>query len=118
VIGKNKRLYISRWIISCTIPCAAVAKDSLPDAEAGSQTASMSRAAVQPCMPPAVAVVETIVVILSLTCAGLYTLLQCVEDSDYGCKLYGRYFEVFHVLLAKDGESSPAASGNFQYVAA
>jgi hypothetical protein len=74
----------------------------------------MSHAAVQPCTPPAVAVVEVVVVVvLSSTRADLYALLQCVEDSEYGCKAYGRYFEVFHALLAKDDESSPAASGNF-----
>jgi glucosinolate gamma-glutamyl hydrolase len=73
---------------------------------------------VQPCTPPAVAVVEAVVIILSSMRAGLYALLQCVEDSEYGCKAYGHYFEVFHVLLAKDGESSLPASGNFQYAAA
>jgi hypothetical protein len=43
----------------------------------------------------------------------LYTLLQCGEDSKYGCKAYSGYIEVFWSLLAEDGESSPLASGNF-----
>jgi hypothetical protein len=63
-------------------------------------------------------VVETIVVIPSLPSlarADLYALLQCGEDSEYGRKAYGGYIEVFWALLAKDGESSPPASGNFQF---
>jgi hypothetical protein len=118
-VRKNKRLCSSRWIISCTLLCATVAKDRLPDAQVGSQTASKSHATVQPCTSPTVAVVKAVVVVvLSSTRAGLYVLLQCVEDSEYGCKTYDRYFEVFHVLLAKDGESSPTVSENFQYIAA
>jgi hypothetical protein len=45
--------------------------------------------------------------------ADLYALLLCGEDSEYGRKVYDDYFEVFCVLLAKYGKSSPLASGNF-----
>jgi glucosinolate gamma-glutamyl hydrolase len=44
----------------------------------------------------------------------LYALLQYGEDSEYGRKAYNGYFEVFRMLLVKDGESSLPASGNFQ----
>jgi hypothetical protein len=37
--------------------------------------------------------VEAIVVVLSH--ANLYTLLQCGEDFEYGRKAYGDYIEVF-----------------------
>jgi hypothetical protein len=47
----------------------------------------------------------------------LYTLLQCSEDFKYGCKAYAIYFEVFHMLLAEDDESSPPISRNFQSAA-
>jgi hypothetical protein len=50
--------------------------------------------------------------------ADLYALLQCSEDSEYGCKAYNGYFEVFHALLAEDGDSSLLACGNFQYATA
>jgi hypothetical protein len=75
-------------------------------------------------------VVEAVVVILSSVRFSLYALLQCSKDSEYGCKEYdchfeveidlsgGEDFEVFHVLLAEDGESSPPSSGNFQSGAA
>jgi glucosinolate gamma-glutamyl hydrolase len=72
----------------------------------------------QPCTPLAAAVVEPIVVIPSAARTGLYKLLQCGEDSEYGRNAYGGYFEVFHVLLVEDGESSPPTSRNFQYVVA
>jgi hypothetical protein len=49
---------------------------------------------------------------------GLYALLQCGEDSEYGRKAYDGYFEVFRVLLVEDSESSPPASENFQSAAA
>jgi hypothetical protein len=63
-------------------------------------------------------VVEAVIVVPSPVRAGLYALLQCGKDSEYRRKAYVRYFEVFHVLLAEDGESSPLASGNFQSAAA
>jgi hypothetical protein len=75
-------------------------------------------------------VVEAVVVILSSVRFGLYALLQCSKDSECGCKAYGCYFEVeidlpggedfevFHVLLAEDGESSPPSRENFQSGAA
>jgi hypothetical protein len=66
------------------------------------------------CVPTTAAVVEAIVVIPSLEHANLYALLQCDEDFEYGRKTYGGYIEVLRTLLAKDGESSPPASGNFQ----
>jgi hypothetical protein len=58
------------------------------------------------------AVVEAIAVVPSLTRADLYVLLQCGEDSEYRRKAYDGYIEVF---WEEDGESSPPASGNFQY---
>jgi glucosinolate gamma-glutamyl hydrolase len=73
---------------------------------------------VRPCAPPAAAVVEAVIVIPSAAHAGLYALLQCGEDSEYARKAYDGYFEVFHALLAEDGESSPPTSGNFQSAAA
>jgi hypothetical protein len=69
-------------------------------------------------MPPAAAVVETVVVVLLSTCTGVYALLPCGEDSEYGHKAYDSYFEVFRTLLVEDDESSPSASGNFQSAAA
>jgi hypothetical protein len=57
--------------------------------------------------------VEVTIVIPSLVRADLYALLLCGEDSKYGRKVYDDYFEVFCVLLAKYGKSSPLASGNF-----
>jgi hypothetical protein len=92
----------------------------MPDVEAGGRTAtpgdlttSRRRAAARPCAPPAVAVVEAVIIVPSPVRAGLYALLQCGKDFEYGRKAYVRYFEVFHVLLAEDGESSLLASGNF-----
>jgi hypothetical protein len=67
-----------------------------------------------PFVPPAVAVVEAITVILSPTPTDLYALLQYGEDFEYGRKTCGGYIEVFWVLLVEDDESSPPASGNFQ----
>jgi hypothetical protein len=87
VIGKKKlKTCSSRWIIPCTPQCVAVARDCLPNIEAGGQTggppggataprteaggqtttpdgptASRRRAAAQPCTPPAVTVVEAVV---------------------------------------------------------
>jgi hypothetical protein len=52
-------------------------------------------------MQPAAAVVEDIVVIPSAA-----------------RKAYNSYFDVFHMLLAAHGESSPSAGKNFQYVVA
>jgi hypothetical protein len=87
VIGKKLKTCSSRWIIPCTPQCVAVARDRLPNIElrgqtggplggattprtkAGGQTAtpggptaSRRHAATQPCVPPAVAVVEAVVV--------------------------------------------------------
>jgi hypothetical protein len=62
--------------------------------------------------------VEVVIIVPSVAHAGLYALLQCGEDFEYGRKAYDGYFEVFHALLAEDGESSPPASGNFQSAAA
>jgi hypothetical protein len=74
--------YSNRWIILCTPLCVMVVKDRLPDVEAdgqtatpGGPTASRSCAAAHPCAPPAVAVVEAIVVVPSPTRADLYALL-------------------------------------------
>jgi hypothetical protein len=93
----------------------------MPDAEASGQTAtpggptaSRSRATTYSCAPPAAAVAEAIIVIPLPLCVNLYTLLQCGEDSEYGCKAYGGYIKVFWALLVEDGESSPLKSGNFQ----
>jgi hypothetical protein len=98
-----------------------VARDCLPDAEAGGQTAtsggptaSRSCTAARSCTPPAAAVVEAVIVVPSAVHAGLYARLQCSDDSEYERKAYDDYFKVFHTLLAEDGESSPTASGNFQ----
>jgi hypothetical protein len=66
-------------------------------------------------VPPIAAVVEAIVVILSSVCANLYALLYYGDDYEYMRKAYGDYIEVFWVLLGEDGESSPPASGNFQF---
>jgi hypothetical protein len=87
VIEKKLKTCSSRWIISCTPKCVAIARDRLPNIEAGSQTggppggataprteavdqtatpggpiASRRRAAAQPCASPTVAVVEAVVV--------------------------------------------------------
>jgi hypothetical protein len=98
-----------------------VAKDHLPNAEAGDQTATLSGptasrscGAARSCVTPVAAVIEAIIVVPSQTCADLYALLQCGEDSEYRCKAYSGYIEVFWPLLAEDGESSPPASENFQ----
>jgi hypothetical protein len=84
-----------------------VARNRLPDAEAGGQTAtpsgptaSKSCAAVRLCTLPAVVMVEAIVVVSSPARANLCVLLQCGDDSEYGCKAYNGYIEVFWALLA------------------
>jgi hypothetical protein len=58
-------------------------------------------------------VVEAIIVVPSLARADLYALLQCDENSEYWCKVYGGCIEVFWMLVAEDDKSSPSASGNF-----
>jgi hypothetical protein len=116
----RKKTYNSRWIIPCTTLCVTIAKDRLHDVEAGGQTTapggpttSRSHATTRSCAPSAAAVVEAIIVVPSLARADLYALLQCGEDSEYWCKAYGGYIEVFWMLVAEDDESSPSASGNF-----
>jgi hypothetical protein len=102
--------------------CAMVARDHLPEVEAGNHTAtsggptgSRSHAAAWPCAPAAVAVVKAIIIIIpSPMRANLYALMQCGEDSEYGRKTYGGYIEVFWALVVEDGESSLPASGNIQ----
>jgi hypothetical protein len=98
-----------------------VARDRLPDAEAGGQTATpggptapRSHATMQLCVPLAAVVVKAIILVPLSTCADLYALLQCAEDFEYGRKAYGGYIEVFWALVAEDGESSLPATENFQ----
>jgi hypothetical protein len=61
----------------------------------------------RPCTQPIVTVVEVIIVVPSVARVGSYLLLQCCEGSEYGHKAYDYNFEVFHMLLANDGEPSP-----------
>jgi hypothetical protein len=106
-----------------------VARSHLPDTEAGIQTfpkrsdrptqtlggptASKRRDVARPCARMLPWWLRS-----SLVHDGLYALLQCGEDSEYGRKAYDGYFEVFRVLLVEDSESSPPASENFQSAAA
>jgi hypothetical protein len=42
----------------------------------------------RPCMLPAAAVVEVVIIVPLPVRAGLYALLQCGKDSEYGRKAY------------------------------
>jgi hypothetical protein len=116
-----------------------VARDRLPNAEAGGQTGPTGRSDPPPpvqrlaVIPPSRAVRPPPGAMLRhdhahhllrwsrLSVAArtsLDALLQCGEDSEYRRKAYDGYFEVWHVLLVEDGKSSPLTTRNFQCAAA
>jgi hypothetical protein len=66
---------------------------------------------------PATTMVEVVIIVLSAACDDLYARLQYSKDSNYECKAYNEYFEVFHFLLTENGEYSPPTSGDFQSAA-
>jgi hypothetical protein len=82
-----------------------VARDHLPEVEAGNHTAtsggptgSRIHAVAWPCAPAAVAVIKAIIIIIpSPMRANLYALMQCGEDSEYGhtvatLRCFGRWW--------------------------
>jgi hypothetical protein len=127
VIGK--KTCSSRWIISCTPQCVAVARDRLPNIEVGGQTggppggattprteaggqtatlgsptASRRHAAAQPCAPPAVAVVEA-VVMARCTTATSRCSMRCEQRTT---SPHRRQAETSNLLLHDDARATNA----------
>jgi hypothetical protein len=130
VIEKKIKTCSSRWIISCTPQCVAVARDRLPNIEAGGQTggppggataprteaggqtttpggptASRRRAAAQPCTPPAVAVVEA-VVMARRTTANSRCSMRCEQRTT---SPHHRQVGTSNLLLHDDARATNAA---------
>jgi hypothetical protein len=130
VIGKKIKTCSSRWIIPCTPQCVAVARDRLPNIDAGGQTggppggataprteaggqtatpgcptASRRRAAAQPCAPPAVAVVE-VVVVARRTTATLRCSMRCEQST---MSPHRRQVGTSNLLLHDDARATNAA---------